>query len=97
MINCLPALLSLSSCAPTQWYKRALRTHPRAPPSVRLGIGACHLKLANFPAARAAFTRALDLDPDSTEAGRLLRTSPRPTLNLLLLLLLRPYEHLHSW
>ena len=58
----------MSTCGATPRYKRALRTHPRAPPSVRLGIGACHLKLGNFPAARAAFTRALDLDPDSTEA-----------------------------
>jgi RNA polymerase-associated protein CTR9 len=51
-----------------QWYKRALRTHPTAPASVRLGIGACQLKLGDFPAARAAFTRALDLDPDNPDA-----------------------------
>lgn len=51
-----------------QWYRRALRTHPRAPPSVRLGIGACQLKLGNFPAARAAFARALALDQDNPDA-----------------------------
>jgi RNA polymerase-associated protein CTR9 len=51
-----------------QWYKRALRTHPGAPPSVRLGIGACQLRLGDFTAARAAFTRALNLDPDNPDA-----------------------------
>ena len=45
------------------WYKRALHTHTRAPACVRLGIGACQLKLGEVDAARAAFQRTLDLEP----------------------------------
>ena len=50
------------------WYKRALRTHTRAPACVRLGIGACQLKLGEVDAARAAFQRTLDLEPENPDA-----------------------------
>ena len=51
-----------------QWYRRALRMHPGAPAGVRLGIGACQLKLGNFEQARLAFQRALDLEPENPDA-----------------------------
>ena len=51
-----------------QWYKRALRMHPGADAGVRLGIGACNLRLGNFEHARLAFQRALDLEPENPDA-----------------------------
>ena len=51
-----------------QWYKRALRTHPKAPACVRLGIGACQLKLGDYSAARAAFQRVVDLEGENPDA-----------------------------
>jgi hypothetical protein len=34
------------------YYKKALRTNPRCPASVRLGMGHCFLKLGNVDKAR---------------------------------------------
>jgi len=44
------------------FYKKALRTNPACPASVRLGMGHCFLKLGNTEKARLAFLRALELD-----------------------------------
>ena len=51
-----------------QHYCRALRENPDCPAEVRVGIGACQLKLGDMKAAQAAFERALALDPDNAEA-----------------------------
>jgi len=50
------------------YYKKALRTNPGCPASVRLGMGHCFLKLGNTDKARLAFERALDLDPNCVGA-----------------------------
>lgn len=44
------------------YYKKALRTNPKCPADVRLGMGHCYAKLNKSEKARAAFQRALDLD-----------------------------------
>ncbi|KAK7475279.1 hypothetical protein BaRGS_00033510 [Batillaria attramentaria] len=44
------------------YYKKALRTNPKCPASVRLGMGHCFVKLNRLPKARMAFERALQLD-----------------------------------
>ncbi|XP_052225618.1 RNA polymerase-associated protein CTR9 homolog [Dreissena polymorpha] len=44
------------------YYKRALRTNPDCPASVRLGMGHCFIKLNKIDKARMAFERALQLD-----------------------------------
>ena len=44
------------------FYKKALRTNPNCPASVRLGLGLCFLKLGNENKARDAFERAQELD-----------------------------------
>ena len=44
------------------FYKKALRTNPQCPASVRQGMGHCFMKLGNEGKAREAFTRALELD-----------------------------------
>jgi len=49
-------------------YKKALRTNPSCPASVRLGMGHCFLKLGNTEKARLAFDRALALDPNCVGA-----------------------------
>merc|ERR1740129_1102728 len=50
------------------YYKKALRTNPGCPASVRLGMGHCFLKLGNTDKARMAFQRALDLDQNCVGA-----------------------------
>ncbi|XP_063697011.1 RNA polymerase-associated protein CTR9 homolog [Culicoides brevitarsis] len=50
------------------FYKKALRTHPKCPAAVRLGMGHCFLKMNNPEKARLAFQRALDLDPQCVGA-----------------------------
>jgi RNA polymerase-associated protein CTR9 len=50
------------------FYKKALRTNPDCPANVRLGMGHCFLKLGNEEKARAAFARALELDPQCVGA-----------------------------
>uniref|UniRef100_A0A0K2UHC9 Uncharacterized protein n=1 Tax=Lepeophtheirus salmonis TaxID=72036 RepID=A0A0K2UHC9_LEPSM len=45
------------------FYKKALRTNPNCPASVRLGMGHCFLKLGNEQKANDAFERAQELDP----------------------------------
>lgn len=45
------------------FYKKALRTNPRCPADVRLGMGHCFYKLGKQEKARLAFERALQLDP----------------------------------
>ena len=47
------------------FYKRALRTNPNCPGSVRMGMGHCYMKLENLEKAHLAYSRALDLDPYS--------------------------------
>lgn len=44
------------------FYKKALRTNPKCPAVVRLGMGHCFLKLNNQEKARLAFQRAIDID-----------------------------------
>lgn len=44
------------------FYKKALRTNPKCPAAVRLGMGHCFLKLGKPDKARLAFDRALQLD-----------------------------------
>ncbi len=51
-----------------QLYCRALREHPGCPAEVRVGIGACSLKLGDMAAAQAAFERVLQLDPGNADA-----------------------------
>ena len=50
------------------YYKKALRTNPGCPASVRLGMGHCFLKLGNTDKARLAFERALQLDENCVGA-----------------------------
>ncbi|KAF6031543.1 CTR9 [Bugula neritina] len=45
------------------YYKKALRTNPNCPASVRLGMGHCFIKLNKVEKAKQAFERALQLDP----------------------------------
>lgn len=42
--------------------------HPRGPPVLRLGIGACHFMLNNMDKARQAFNRVLQLDTENVDA-----------------------------
>jgi len=44
------------------YYKKALRSNPKCPADVRLGMAHCFLKLGNTEKARLAFERALQLD-----------------------------------
>ncbi|XP_043475768.1 RNA polymerase-associated protein CTR9 homolog [Leptopilina heterotoma] len=44
------------------FYKKALRTNPKCPAAVRLGMGHCFMKMNNPEKARLAFERALELD-----------------------------------
>lgn len=44
------------------FYKKALRTNPKCPAAVRLGMGHCFYKLNKHDKARLAFERALQLD-----------------------------------
>ncbi|KAL5007726.1 hypothetical protein ScPMuIL_016532 [Solemya velum] len=44
------------------YYKKALRTNPLCPASVRLGMGHCFVKLQKLEKARMSFERALTLD-----------------------------------
>jgi len=44
------------------YYKKALRSNPKCPADVRLGMAHCFLKLGNVEKARLAFERALQLD-----------------------------------
>ncbi|XP_037072194.1 LOW QUALITY PROTEIN: RNA polymerase-associated protein CTR9 homolog [Pollicipes pollicipes] len=50
------------------FYKKALRTNPRCPADVRLGMGHCFLKLGSAEKARLAFERALELDANCVGA-----------------------------
>ena len=52
----------ISSRGALAFYKKALRTNPNCPASVRLGLGLCFLKLGNESKARDAFERAQELD-----------------------------------
>lgn len=45
------------------YYKKALRSNPKCPADVRLGMAHCFLKLGNVEKAKLAFERALQLDP----------------------------------
>lgn len=48
---------------------KVLRLRPDCHPSVRVGIGLCCSKLGQKDKARAAFERALALEPESVEAS----------------------------
>ncbi|XP_067654573.1 RNA polymerase-associated protein CTR9 homolog isoform X2 [Haliotis asinina] len=50
------------------YYKKALRTNPNCPASVRLGMGHCFVKLTRLEKARMAFERALMLDANCVGA-----------------------------
>ncbi|EEC04797.1 tpr repeat nuclear phosphoprotein, putative [Ixodes scapularis] len=50
------------------FYKKALRTNPNCPAEVRLGMGHCFYRLGKQEKARAAFERALALDPQCVGA-----------------------------
>lgn len=50
------------------YYKKALRTNPNCPASVRLGMGHCFVKLNKLEKAKMAFERALTLDPQCVGA-----------------------------
>ncbi|CAH1786982.1 unnamed protein product [Owenia fusiformis] len=50
------------------YYKKALRTNPKCPANVRLGMGHCFVKLGKPEKARLAFERALTLDPQCVGA-----------------------------
>ena len=50
------------------FYKKALRTNPNCPGSVRLGMRVCFVKLGNMEKAELAFQRALELDPQCVGA-----------------------------
>jgi hypothetical protein len=61
---CTPAATLLRPCCTLlRRYRKALQEHPGCPAEVRLGIGACCLKLGDMPAAETAFSRVLALDP----------------------------------
>ena len=50
------------------FYKNALRTNPRCPAAVRLGMAHCFVKLGKNDLARLAFERVLALDPQCVGA-----------------------------
>lgn len=50
------------------YYKKVLRTNPKCPASVRLGMGHCFLKLNNPEKAKMAFERVLELDETCASA-----------------------------
>lgn len=50
------------------YYKKALRTNPRCPADVRLGMAHCFYKLGKLDRARQAFNRTLELQPDNVGA-----------------------------
>ena len=50
------------------FYRKALRTNPNCPASVRVGMGHCFMKLNNHEKARAAYERARQLNPRSVGA-----------------------------
>ncbi|CAM1324980.1 CTR9 (predicted), partial [Pycnogonum litorale] len=74
--NNIPSLLGKACIAFTKkdyrgaltFYKKALRTNPNCPASVRLGMAHCFHKLGKLEKARLAFERALELDPQCVGA-----------------------------
>lgn len=50
------------------FYRKALRTKPNCPASVRIGLAHCFLKLNNLDKAKIAFQRALDMEPNCVGA-----------------------------
>lgn len=50
------------------FYKKALRTNPKCPAVIRLGMAHCFLKLGNPDKAKLAFQRAIELDPQCVGA-----------------------------
>ena len=48
--------------------EKALQLHPDSPASVRQAVGACYLRLGDMARARAAYTRAVQLDSRSVDA-----------------------------
>ena len=45
-------------------HVQALKTHPNAPPDVRLGLAQCLFRLGKFKMAEMAFRRNLHFCPD---------------------------------
>lgn len=45
-------------------YSNALKSHPNAPPEVRLGLAACYLKLGDSVKAELAYKRVVELDTE---------------------------------
>lgn len=74
--NNIPALIGKAGIAFNKkdyrgalaFYKKALRTHPRCPAVIRLGMGHCFMKLGSPDKARLAYKRALELDPQCVGA-----------------------------
>uniref|UniRef100_A0A2R5LJB8 Putative rna polymerase-associated protein ctr9 n=1 Tax=Ornithodoros turicata TaxID=34597 RepID=A0A2R5LJB8_9ACAR len=74
--NSIPSLLGKACIAFNKkdyrgalaFYKKALRTNPNCPAEVRLGMAHCFYRLNKQEKARAAFERALALDPQCVGA-----------------------------
>lgn len=74
--NNIPALLGKACIAFNKkdyrgaltFYKKALRTNPNCPATVRVGMGHCFVKLNNLEKACLAYERALQLDPKCVAA-----------------------------
>lgn len=49
-------------------FRRVLRECPSCPADVRVGIGACHFRLGDVASAKAAYERAVEVDPLCTQA-----------------------------
>eukprot|EP01138_Halocafeteria_seosinensis_P015980 gb/GECG01016308.1/.p1 GENE.gb/GECG01016308.1/~~gb/GECG01016308.1/.p1 ORF type:complete len:1453 (+),score=299.33 gb/GECG01016308.1/:1-4359(+) len=49
-------------------FAEAIRAHPRAPASLRVALGHCLYKLGHIEVAKKAFQRALQLEPNNSNA-----------------------------
>lgn len=55
-------------------YKKALTVNPSLPAFLRLGVGLCYFRMADYPMAKQAFERVLELDPKNAQAMSALAT-----------------------
>lgn len=65
------------------YFKQVMRSNPKCPANVRLGMAHCHLKLGNNEKAQLVFERVLQLDPKCVAAlvGLALMNINSQTLN----------------